>query len=581
LTILATSRSPLGIAGEVTFPVPPLGIFDIHRRTTSGPPIRARDLAGFDAVKLFVERAAAVRPDFVLTDEIAPAVAEICARLDGIPLAIELAAARLRLLDAGQIATRLEDRFRLLRGGGQDRLPHQQTLQALIDWSHDLLTNPEKILLRRMAVFVGGRSLEAIEAVCAGNDLDEQDVLDLLQGLVEKSLVHVETGESGARRYTLLESVWEYAGRHLASAGETQELRERHAAYFLEWARRAAPAFEGPDQARWLAAFDDDRFNLRAAMRYCIEHGRAGEGVEFLAALGRPIEVRGHFTEGRELARLILAMPGPASPCQLSQAHSAAGRFAWAMDLSEDARHHFSEAERLATTANDPVCAGLSRAYVGFLERSEGNTVVAEGIFRESLERGRALGHAKLEALALGGLARVAMTNGKLEEARELSQASLAIHRKLGDRWIVGLVLWGLGRIALLDGDIGRAEEALREWMEITRDLGNGWILPYILQASASIQIARSRHSLAARLLGASEALRERYGFRLSVTERQELEDDLDALRAVLSSGQLAELWREGRDTPATELLYPPVESTPGGSGPGSTETRAPTPTVS
>ena len=218
--ILATSRHSLGIAGEATFPVPTLTMLDVRLVELSGPNMAER-LSQYEAVKLFIERATAVRPDFAVTNANAPALAEICSRLDGIPLAIELAAARVRVLDLDQIAERLHDRFRLLRSGGRiGGLPHQQTLQALIDWSHDLLSEQERILFRRLGVFVGGRTLRGAGSVCSGEGTDEIEILDLLQQLVDKSLVMVEREAGGRPRYTMIESVWQYPRDKLEASGE-------------------------------------------------------------------------------------------------------------------------------------------------------------------------------------------------------------------------------------------------------------------------------------------------------------------------------------------------------------------------
>jgi predicted ATPase/class 3 adenylate cyclase len=557
LRILATSRSAMGIGGEVTLPVPPLGIFNSHRERLAGPDL-VRHLAESDAVRLFVERARAVRPDFELNDANAASVGEICSRLDGIPLALELAAARLRLLDPRQIAERLADRFRLLRSAGTDRLPHQQTLQALVDWSHDLLTEPEKVLFRRLGIFVGGRSLEAIEAVCPGGPLDEADVLDVLQGLVEKSLVGVETGESGEQRYTLLESVWHYARRLLEESGEKPQQEENHARYFLVWAVAAQPHFEAHGQTEWLARFDDDLFNLDVALRRLTRRGEAEPAMQLLAAVGRPMEVRGYLTEGYALAQAILALPAEVPPGLRSSAEFAAARLAWALDRYEEARQHFLASEQLAVTAGERERAGLCRGFVGFLERGDGRVVEAEEIFRRCLVEGREWASPTLEAVALGGLGRVALAFGRLDEAREMSEAALALHHRLGDRWTAGLVLWGLARTAIAQGEVARAGTALREWADIAASLGNNWTMPYILQTLASAAVVGGDGARAARLLGAAEAQRERYGFRLSVAEQFDVDEDLAKIKAAWPAEVITAAWREGRESLPVDL-WPPA----------------------
>lgn len=553
LRILASSRSALGIAGEVTLPVPPLAIFDLHRHRPSGPGLAAQ-LAGNEAVLLFAERARAVRPDFVIDDSNAAAVAEICSRLDGIPLALELAAARLRLLDPGQIASRLADRFRLLRTSDQQRLPHQQTLQALVDWSHDLLTEQEKILFRRLGVFAGGRSLEAIEAVCPCGSLDEADILDVLQGLVEKSLVSTEAGESGDQRYTLIESVWHYSREALRASGEEDRLREAHARWFLGWAGDAEPHFQRADQARWLARFDDDLFNLENAIRWFLGRGLAPEAMRTLCAIGRPLEVRGYLTEGLSLARDILALPGQPPPGLAAKTQMVAGRMAWALDRYDEARIHGLEAVRLADLAADTGLAAMGRGILAFLDRGDGNLEAAEVGFKRCLEDGRKAGNSQAEALGLAGLGRVAADRGQTAEGLKLSEAGMAIHRANGDHYILGLMLWGIARTCIAAGDTARAESALREWTSITSALGNQWAMPYILQTLASAACASGRFDRAARLLGAAEARREHFGFRLSIAEQAEHDADLARLQSALPPERLEALRQEGRNMDPAHL---------------------------
>ena len=554
LHILATSRHALGIGGELTFAVPPLAAMDIRRERLDDPGLATR-LTRFPAVKLFLERAAAVRQDFVLSDENARAVAEICGRLDGIPLAIELAAARTRLLDVRQIAERLSDRFRLLRGGGQDRLPHQQTLQALIDWSHELLTDQERVLLRRLGVFAGGRGLEAIEAVCAGDGVDPDDILDLLQDLVAKSLVFVEAERRHGTRYSMLESVWHYARRKLEEAGETATLRERHARHYLAWAEAASPEFEGPRQAEWLSRFNDEAFNVDAAITWCIEHERWQEGLRFLSALARPFEVRGFLSDTRTKAEAILTRAPDSSPEIMARAVGCAGRLAWALDLYDEARTHFERAARFARTAGDASRAALFDAFVGFLDRGDGNLEGAENRFLEGLAQAEENGDLRLRALCLGGRGRVAMDRGDLATARQLGEESLAIYRALGDHWITGLVLWGVARTAIAQNELPRAEQALCEWAGIAESLGNSWTLPYILETFGYAAIAQGEGPRAARMLGGAQALRERFGFRFSASEQAEHDRAVKKLHTLIDNPSLHDAWQTGMDTPRESLL--------------------------
>jgi len=554
LKILATSRHSLGLAGEGFLPVPPLGILDSHREELGGPGFAAR-VAGYDAVKLFVERAAAVHPEFTVTTDNAPAIAEICSRLDGIPLAIELAAARVRLLDVNQIAERLVDRFRLLRGGHADRLPHQQTLQALIDWSYDLLSDAEKLVFCRMGVFIGGRSLEAIEFVCSSDGVEEEDVLDLLQQLIEKSLVSVEVTENGTRRYTMLESVWHYARNKLKEQGTEEQFRDRHLEYFLKTAEEAEPHYLGPDQKRWLEAFNDDIFNFEAAVNWSLTSSRPIEALRFLSALGRPLEVRGFLTEIHQLFPRIFEKEELAPPGLRAKATASAARLAWAMDSYEEAAGLFAKSEALATEAGDRDLAGMCHAFLGFLDRSEGRIDAAEARFRLGLAIASETGSLSLRAMSLSGIGRVAMSRGELGSARAMSEESLGMYRTLGDQWVIGLILWGIARVAIAQKDVSRAESALCEWTSILQALGNTWILPYVIETFGAAALASSESDRAAWLFGGAAAMRERMGSQLTPDEKADHDRDMENIAAQLDMATKDRLWNEGASASDEELL--------------------------
>jgi predicted ATPase len=288
--MLATSREPLGVAGEVSWPVPPLSLPDArHGQTPVG-------LLRCEAVRLFVERAGTVAPGFALTWENGPAVADLCARLDGLPLAIELAASRVRMLSVGQILERLDDRFRLLRGN-RTAVSRHRTFGATIDWSHDLLSERERILFRRLSVFAGGWTLDAAEQVCAGDGIEEVEVLDLLSCLVDKSLIVVARG-NGESRYRMLETVRQYASEKLRESGEAGAVGRRHADFFVALAEEAKPAMVGPEQAAWMERLEEDHDNLRSALGRLGDEGEAERGLRLAAALMCFWWFRGHLAEG-------------------------------------------------------------------------------------------------------------------------------------------------------------------------------------------------------------------------------------------------------------------------------------------
>jgi len=291
LKVLATSRAPLRISGEHEVPVPPLGLPDVAHPTSE-------NLSQYEAVALFIQRAEAARPDFRVTNENAPAVAEICARLDGLPLAIELAAARVKLLPPQALLGRLTNRLRILTGGARDRPARQQTLRGAIDWSYGLLDENEQPLFRQIAVFSGGCTLQAVEAVCiAATDLTD-DLVDGLGSLVDKSLLRQEAPSSSEPRFRMLETIREYALERLEESSEAESLRLRHANYYLSLAQQAQPALRGPRAARWLEQLEAEHENLRAALSWAVEADERDVGLRLAGTLGEFWEMRGHLSEG-------------------------------------------------------------------------------------------------------------------------------------------------------------------------------------------------------------------------------------------------------------------------------------------
>jgi len=543
LAVLATSRQALRVPGEVTFPLRPLESFDVWRRAKDIP-VTAGDIDGFDAVKLFLDRAKAIVPHFALTDANAADIARICWRLDGIPLAIELAAARLRVLSPAQIAERLNDQFKLIKGSAV--LPHQQTLRALIDWSYDLLSPPEKTLFHRLGVFVGGRTLEAVEAVCEDGD---HDLLDLLQQLADKSLIFVETGPDDLPRYTLLESVWQYAREKLRECGEMEALQERHLDYFLRRAESAAPALHGPDPSAALKSLTSDLLNLRFALEWAAERpGGAESGLRLLAAMERYWEICGNLEEARRQCTAILERPDcPNFPDAFARALICAGRIAWTQDRYEGGRDLLGRAMKIFEELGNEEMAGLGCGYAGFLAFSQGDFHLAEKSFLRTREMGVRGGHARLLALSLAGEGSLAAAAGDFTRALELKHEALDAFRSVKDKWIVGYSLWGVAQAALALDKADVARSALTEWAQIARELGNRWALPYILQHLADTARIEGKPELAARLFGAAEFQREKFGVRLTPVEKSTYEAALEKLSRVLDNGTRDIHWTAGR----------------------------------
>ncbi len=555
LKILATSRHALDIGGEAIFRVPPLEVLELRADELAASDLVQR-LSRYEAVKLFVARAVAVRSDFTMTDANAPAIAEICRRLDGIPLAIELAAARIKLLTVEQIASRLDDRFRLLRGGRRDGLPHQQTLQTLIDWSHDLLSEKERIAFRRMGVFAGGRTLEALEKVCSGDGVEDFEMLDLLEQLVDKSLITVESDESGDSRYTMIETVWHYSREKLEASGEAPAVRDRHLDYFLAFAEHAAPHVEGPDQRLWLDRCESERFNFRSATEWAIKSKKTEAGLRLVSALYRVIEVRGNLVEAWELAMRLLSLPdGDVSPRYKASVRIAVSRIAWAADRYDDARKYCVEAQQIFDAIGDESGSALADMLTGFLDRGDGRLDEAEQHFQRAWTVGQRIGETYIEAGGLSGLGSIAMDRGDLDRARSLKEQSLIIYERLGDQWVIGLILWGITGVATAQKDYARARSALDAWTRITRELGNRWILPYILESHADLALAIGQPQHAARLFGATEASREHWGTQLLPAEKAHHEASVAALKQVLPEAELQEAWEAGRNSSPWDLI--------------------------
>ena len=516
LRIVATSRQPLGMAGETTFLVPSLALststeapsaLDIGREAVAAA-------APSDAASLFVERAQAVMPAFTLTARNAPVVEQICRRLDGIPLAIELAAARIAVLSPEQIAARLDDRFHLLSGGSRTALPRYRTLRALVDWSHALLTEAEQVLFRRLAVFAGGWSLEAAEAICAGPDLASEDVLDLLSGLVAKSLVFTSE-QPDEVRYGFLESLREYAAEKLREADEEVTLRNRHADWLLALAERAEPELQGPHQDAWLNRLDRGRENLRAAQRWAVERGDAETVARFGAALWRFWWARADAADAREWINTIvpLAQQAPPSPA-LVRALDGAGHVAGALADYATCRLLLEEGLALARQLGDrQLLATLldSRGRQSFVEGryAEARPLLDEGlaVLREIDDR-----HGLVRALSHLGF--LDYLEDHQESARAMYHEGLVLARQANDPDAAAELLDNLGRTFQAEGDLDGAERAYKEAEAIWREIGQGHRLAMALNNLGSVQTLRGERRTARARLGEALSLSQKIGNR-------------------------------------------------------------------
>ncbi|MGH7267910.1 MAG: sigma 54-interacting transcriptional regulator [Candidatus Rokuibacteriota bacterium] len=466
LRVLATSRERLDIAGESTFGVPSLALPGEDERAV-GP------LARSEAVRLFVERARLVAPDFALTDDNAPGVVELCRRLDGLPLAIELAAARVRLLSVEQIVARLNDRFRLLTGGGRTTIARQQTLRAALDWSHDLLSPPERALLRRLSVFTGGFTLEAVEAVCAGPEVEGSQVLDLLAQLVDKSLVIAETAAPVAR-YRLLETIWEYCREQAIEAGEVARLRGRHRAWFLALAEEAELKFRGAEQLAWLDRLETEYDNLQAALSWR-DQDSAGDAqrLRLAAALWRFWEVRGRIREGRGWLEGILAETGREPTAERARALNGAGNLA--RDLGDYARaaDYHAEALEIRREIGDPRDIAGSLNNLGAVAHDRARYAAAEACFADAILAHRQAGDEEGVALSLNNLGRTLRFQGDYDGAAARGRESLDLFRALAHPWGIARALNSLANTAHYQGDVSGARPVYEESLRLRRHVGD------------------------------------------------------------------------------------------------------------
>jgi predicted ATPase len=582
LRILATSWETLGTAGEVIFQVEPLA------RPDPGDAVSSELANQSPAVRLFVERASLYQPGFAVTEANIGAIVEVCRRLDGIPLAIELAAARTRLLSVEQIAVRLEDRFRLLTGGPRTGLPHHQTLRAALDWGYDLLDDGERALFRRVAVFAAGFTLEAAEDVCAEGIVEPDQVLDLLARLTDKSLVTVETTSAAQARYRLLETVRQYGLERLQHAGETAAVRDRHRDHFLRLAERAELELQGPRQKEWLDQLEADHDNLRAALEWSRSSPGGGEVARRLAgALWWFWEIRGYWTEGRRwLDDLLARAEGPPTVTHVKALNAAASlalkqgdfahveRFATrSLELSRalgDKRgaasclvilgvracrlEDYGEAEALSgeglslsRETGDNFATAWAQAILGFVARAKGEQERAITLLEESLVRIRALGHQWGAAAVLLNLGLLARDRGDMGRAHESLEEALAIFRQLGDKSYVAYTQLNLGIVASTLGDFQRAWSLYRQCLVLRRDLEERRGIVTCLAALGCLAAALEEYPRAAVLFGAFDGQRQSAGAAVPAPFRVEYEQRLAATRSALGEEAFARACTAGR----------------------------------
>ncbi|MBC7228133.1 MAG: tetratricopeptide repeat protein [Thermoflexales bacterium] len=554
--ILATSRRALGAAGEVTWPVSPLAVPDMALLDALADPDLAQTLQSYESVAVFADRAAAVLPAFVVTGENARAVGRICQQLDGIPLALELAAARVNLLTPQQIADHLRDALGLLTQGCPTALPRHQTLRATLDWSYALLTPEERVLFRRLSVFAGSFTLEAAESVAGGEGLARLQVLDLLASLVNQSLVGAErAGE--ATRFRLHEVTRQYARARLVEAGEEAWVRNRHLDFFC----RLAESLEGnllgtlPPNAFGRLAQEYD--NLRAALEWSLrEEGDARTGLRLAAALPNFWEMRGQFAAERGWLEELLTRAGAAAPPDLrAKALRGAGRLAYYQCDFVAARSFFEQSVALDRELDNRPRLADTLGRLGFVFSIQQEYAAAEPFYQESLALFQALGDRSGVARILSELGYIALHQENLARARSLLEQSLTLFREPDDRYLKTRAWLALGNVACREGDYAQARSLYTQALLALKELGNIWGVFYLLEAFGHLALAEGEPERAAYLLGAAERLGESIGTALAPAEQSEHESNLAAARAALGDAAFAAAWAAGQAMTLEETI--------------------------
>jgi predicted ATPase len=594
LKVVVTSQAPLHVYGEHESPVPPLALPDLK----SIPPLDV--LARLPAVALFVERAQAVKREFVLTKENAPAVAAICARLDGLPLAIELAAARIKLLSPSAMQTRLESCLNLLTGGARDLPTRQQTLRGTLDWSYGLLNAAEQTLFRRLSVFIGGCTLEGVEAVCdTAGDLG-LDGLDGMASMVDKSLVQQVEHVEGEARFVMLSTIREYGLERLAASGDEPATRRAHAAYCLVLAEEGAANVAS--QPEWLDRFDVEHDNFRSALDYLIKTGDADWGLRLGTALFRFWETREHLTEGRDrIARLLKLEGAAARPKLRARLLFAAAVLAGEQGDYTSAQELFEDSLETCRALRDNRGVAVALNALAVNARDRGELAAASSLFEQCVVIWRDFGDPADIARALSNLANVtkvqreyarasslydeclsmfrqagddagvawtlnyqgdvARKKADFVAARSFCDQSLAAFRQLRDGWGIASALSDLASLCRDQGNYAEARRLYGESIKTFQELGHKRGIARVLECLAASAAAQSNAGQALRLAGAAAALRQRLGTPLTPAEQVRLEKDLEAARQMLSNAAGLTAWMEGWAMPVEEAVQEALSS--------------------
>ncbi|HLW58290.1 MAG TPA: tetratricopeptide repeat protein [bacterium] len=554
----------------------------------------SEQLIKYEAVHLFLERAIGAHSAFAITDRNARAIARLCHQLDGIPLALEMAAAWVRVLTVDEILDRLSDRFRLLTSGSRVAVSRHQTLRTAMDWSYELLSAAERALLCRLSVFAGGWTLEASEAVCAENGVERSAVLSLLTKLADKSLVIADT-RGGETRYRLLETIRQYGRDRLMESGESADAQARHRNWYLEWAERVERKLLGPEQVAWLARLEMEHGNFRAALEWCRAEEEGAEAwLRLAGALREFWHMRGHHSEGREWLENGLAISGRVSTSVRAKANYGAGILTRSQDIVRGEEllregfalfrevgdvtgiayslHHlahvaaerlnydravtlFEESLTLFREAGDRWGVGWSLHCLGMETLNRGYVARAKGLLGESLSIVQEVGNTYTLAYLYHNLGIVAERQGDYKRAAELLEKALTITRLVGDKGHTPGVQCSMAKVLLCQGDQERAGALYRESLILRREIGDRPRFAESLEGLAGLAGAQGHHERAARILGAAEALREATGYQRFPLWQTDHDERVASVRDALEESVVATCWAEGRAMTVEQLV--------------------------
>jgi len=546
LRILATSIEALGLFNETIWQVPSLPLPETQQHSL-------KELQGFASIELFDERASSAKSGFALDERNASSVAQICRRLDGIPLAIELAAARIKMLSVEEIATRLDDRFSLLTSGSRTAIPRHQTLRATIDWSYDLLTNPERILLRRLSVFAGGFTLEATEAVCS-QGMKQSDVLDLLGRLVDKSLVIAEeVSKTRETRYRLLETIRQYALEKLAGTEEARAIRDQHLEFYLELVERSEPVIFGSQGEVSIARLATEFDNIRAAMDWSTNNGKAVAALQMAGSLAYFWWAEGLLaSEWNERVQQALSRPeGRERTLARAKALNGIGFMSWLEAYPADKRPELEEAMSIGKEFGDRWNIATALRNLGMLENMQENYLEARSLLEQSLEIWRDMDtEGKLGcAMTLAFLGDVALNSGDADWARSLYRESASVSRApdLGDKNFLGYSTRRLAQLAWREGDWASAISHCKESLRLNHEAGDPRGVVCCVAGFAAISAAQGKFEHAAKLMAAVESRLASIGVGLLYMDKMEYERNLALLHTNLDEKALAKFWAKGK----------------------------------